>query len=643
MKLSSVTIENFRSIESQTIHFEPNCRVLVGINESGKTSILHALALLDPSRDFTTDDIRLASPDEDDPSESNVSFVFDLDPGELATAETALQSVALFSNNDVVIFKEVGSEKELTMHEYCQSNPRGGYDVDLIPGNTPRTYVYYWNAKYELLVTFYKPSQACPADYVLPSDKNRELRTISLIEESQLHPDIPREYLEQANMSDLSGLWGKKIIDTVKEKHPSVLFWEYDPSFILPPRIRTADFLADPTTPIPLRNMFELAEYSNIPEAFAQARSKTNSKAVSNLLNRVARRTTEHFKDVWNEYASLEFSLTENGEYIDIGIRDVHSTDFNFAQRSDGFKRFVTFLLLVSTKFKMEQLSDTLLLIDEPDVALHPSGSKYLRKELLKIAQGNYMVYSTHSIFMIDPVHLERHLIVTKPKEITAVNVVTPSNVRDEEVIYNALGTSIYESLKELNILFEGWYDKRMFEVALSRMPAPYKSVGEILRKVGHAHAMGVKNIQYVTPSLEMANKKIIIVTDADNPARESQELYRKNRGYGEWFRYDELLPTTQAKTGEDFLKSIAFKSAADALRSRHPGIPTFSDGDLEGAGNKLTFFESLLAKAGVNKEDKNKSLRDLKDQVFAELKSTSFTDEYYEMLKVLADKVDAI
>lgn len=47
MILNRIEISNFRSISEETIKFEPQCRVLVGINEAGKTNILDAIALLD--------------------------------------------------------------------------------------------------------------------------------------------------------------------------------------------------------------------------------------------------------------------------------------------------------------------------------------------------------------------------------------------------------------------------------------------------------------------------------------------------------------------------------------------------------------------------------------------------------------------
>ncbi len=77
MKLNRVEIKNFRSVKNTTISFEPACRVLVGINESGKSNILNALAFLgEDYKPVKKDDLREALPDEDLIDESHVRFIF---------------------------------------------------------------------------------------------------------------------------------------------------------------------------------------------------------------------------------------------------------------------------------------------------------------------------------------------------------------------------------------------------------------------------------------------------------------------------------------------------------------------------------------------------------------------------------------
>src|SRR3989344_8795037 len=92
MKLDRVEIKNFRSIQEIKIDFDPPCRVLVGINESGKSNILNALALLSDDYDpVKKDDLREALPDEDPIEESYVRFVFKFEKNQ---ADKALENVS---------------------------------------------------------------------------------------------------------------------------------------------------------------------------------------------------------------------------------------------------------------------------------------------------------------------------------------------------------------------------------------------------------------------------------------------------------------------------------------------------------------------------------------------------------------------
>ena len=159
-------------------------------------------------------------------------------------------------------------------------------------------------------------------------------------------------------------------------------------------------------------------------------------------LDRIANKTTNHFRKVWREYRNIEFSLRLDADQIIPGIKELNTHDF--ARRSDGFKRFVTFLLMISVKVKADLLRNTLLLIDEPDTSLHPTGARYLRDELIRISRTNHVVYSTHSIFMIDSGDIGRHLIVKKKGEVTSIESAKESNIAEEEVLYNALGHSVF-------------------------------------------------------------------------------------------------------------------------------------------------------------------------------------------------------
>jgi predicted ATP-dependent endonuclease of OLD family len=79
MKLQKIEIENYRSIKKLEFVFEPRCRVLVGINESGKSNILHALSHLDPDVKVSAHDLREAGRDEDGNLKGRIWFRFQLE------------------------------------------------------------------------------------------------------------------------------------------------------------------------------------------------------------------------------------------------------------------------------------------------------------------------------------------------------------------------------------------------------------------------------------------------------------------------------------------------------------------------------------------------------------------------------------
>lgn len=130
MKLSSVYILNFRSIEFLTINFNPTCRVLVGINESGKTNILDALSLLSDEYSPKREDIREPLPDESTIEFASINFVFELVDNEIGEIYDALSLKVLSHKITTPILK--GKEGEIDLKEFCKMRNQGTYFVNLL-------------------------------------------------------------------------------------------------------------------------------------------------------------------------------------------------------------------------------------------------------------------------------------------------------------------------------------------------------------------------------------------------------------------------------------------------------------------------------------------------------------------------------
>lgn len=628
MKLIKAEINNFRSIKKEVVSFDPACRVLVGINESGKSNILKALRLLsneyDPSR---KDDVREILPDEDTIDEAYVKFYFRLDKSETDELFTEVSAKILASAKDPEIVLNNGVATGLKT--FCNQRIDVRYHIDLVKETKECRYINFPNGT-TLNGDWKKPSVTCPPEFeVEVRGKKEKLSSFALVRATDFS-DIPPEYLEEAKIDTLSDLMGPASNEIMESYLMEALFWEYDEANLLPSEIGMDAFAAKPEDCIPLKNMFILGGIDKIKTEIDRIKTLSNNQK-QNFLNGIASKTTAHFRSVWKEYKNIEFQLRLDGEKIVPAIKEKNS--FDFSKRSDGFKRFVTFLLMISVNVKTDNLNNTLLLIDEPDSSLHPSGARYLRDELIRISLKNYVLYSTHSIFMIDAGNISRHYIVKKNDEITTIETAKDSNLVEEEVIFNALGYSVFETLNEKNVIFEGWKDKKLFLTAIEKANATVKAS---LKDVGICHAKGAKHIKAMTPMMELANRKCVIVSDSDNPAKEQQKQYKHMKGYGDWKTYQDVDTSLVAITGEDFVKNSHIVKQVNTVITGF-SLPIFADTDLTISKDKLKTIENWLRTNGLTNEQIKDTVEKIKDLIFDTLTHKDIEDCYENLMKGIA------
>lgn len=626
MELKRIEIKNFRSIDDIMVEFNHRCRVLVGINESGKSNILRALSMLSSDINPTNEDLREILPTEKPIDKAYVKFIFELEEKEISKIYESLKLKLLVNNENAPILEKDG--KKINLRKFCYLKNEGLFTIDVKDKDKYATY-YLLNKNYTILNNWRKINENCPAGILVTNQKgeNISIKKYNFINVDEFK-EIPQEHLEKIKTEDINDFIGEEIVQIINNNLPNVIFWKYDENKLLPPTINLDNFASNPNTCITLKNMFILAGITDIAEEINAAKQGVKS-ALRNLLNRVANQTTIHFRNVWKEYDSIEFLLEPNGNNIDANIKEENR--FPLSQRSDGFKRFVSFLLQISTQAKTNQIKDVLLLIDETDQSLHPSSTEYLRDELIKISKNNHVVYSTHSIFMIDSREISRHIIVKKKKEKTYIEDANESNIFDEEVLFNALGYSVFKTLKEKNIIFEGWRDKKLFMVAIDKMPKKFKKMNKKLSDVGICHALGAKNIKNITPLFETAKRKCLIVSDCDDPAKQCQSEYQKLRGYGIWKRYDEIFTQKKVITGEDFIKIDKIGNGIEEIRKKYSHLktePNFND-----EGGIINSIKKWLKSNKLQNEDIKIIMDEFKDIIFEDLKQKNIEESYYDFL----------
>ncbi len=635
MRLDRVSIKNFRSIQKLTIEFQPRCRVLVGINEAGKTNILHALALLSRDREIRAEDRREVAPDEDRPRESYVRFVFALEKRERQQIYESLISKVHSSDPLRPIVSRGG--QEMSLAQLCEKTTEVLFVADIMD----RTHnVTVWKAPddQQVVPDWYSPAANCPATVQITSTKGQGATVNSY---SLLHADdcgaIPSAYLVRASSETVQDLVHNAVMAYARANLPLCVFWQHSEDHLIPARINRDTFSSDPNTCLPLKHAFVLAAVDDIPSAFVEAQETSNG--LRNLLTRVAKQATRYIHDVWPEYKELRLDLRENGNNIVASIVDVHNS-FDLASRSDGFKRFMAFLLMISAPSKTKKLTNVLILHDDPDTGMHPSSARHLRDELIRVSKENYVVYSTHSIFMIDTEAIGRHLIVRKQKEVTQVSEASESDIVDEEVLHRALGFSFAEMLRPKNVVFEGWKDKLLFRTALRRVPTEFSMIKKAFEGVGLCHVGGVKDVGRVTPFMECAGRTCWIISDGDPPAREYQKQHRTKRLYGEWIRYDELLEDFKPVTAEDFFNPDYVKSTIRAVgKDSYPHLDSAQFSPKQELGT-LGELEGYLTLSGLSQTERKDFIHRTKDALFDNAKPSCLRREYYEFLAKLAEKI---
>ena len=197
---------------------------------------------------------------------------------------------------------------------------------------------------------------------------------------------------------------------------------------------------------------------------------------------------------------------------------------FEISARSEGAKHFLSLILSLSIEAEKGIRKNQLILIDEPENHLHPSGVRDMRDELLKIGKENYLFVSTHSPFLIDRETKERNIIVKKNNKAQTIikEIKEDDDIRGDEVLREAFGINIYQDLlNPQRILLEG--------------ACEYK---KILDKVFHVKNKEISttnghgsNIDTVASKFNQDNISIMVIVDDDKDGKFYKEKILKIGG----------------------------------------------------------------------------------------------------------------
>ncbi len=237
----------------------------------------------------------------------------------------------------------------------------------------------------------------------------------------------------------------------IENNTPAVSKWTYSKEYLITKPVSLEEFKENNDICLPLKNIFRIADIKTKEEIKETIEALNTSPKNINKLERVLEHaTSEYISNVWPECNVVFKFKIQNDLALSVYVFDEADevNSFYMSDRSDGFKQFISLILSISAENNTESLKNNLILIDEPETHMHPSGIKYMRDELIRIGQNNYVFLSTHSEFMIDSQTKERHYIITKESNNTFVqNWDKNSDIPNDDILRQAFGLSLLSEI----------------------------------------------------------------------------------------------------------------------------------------------------------------------------------------------------
>ena len=397
MELISFRVQNFRSIvDSGWIDFSRDgVTVLVGQNESGKTSILQALACTLGGVDITPDDRRIDS--------SDPKFQIRIK----ITSQELIKSGRLGDFNDDIglqfLDKYLVSKQGIVQLEFWQTvHPTSNSSTEL---NFILSDASEFDKALNELRSQFVDAQPSKQGTPVPITPNTPTPTTPPTLKSST-PATPSQSEEEEE--DEEQVDSETVVTAINEALPYAVLFNAE-SGLLPNSV-DLDEKNKPSGPgsVAANNYLTIAEI-DLPRL-----AEGDGRYRQNILNKANQRVSDDFAKFWSQVIgsksrlSLKCSFeyypatvgTKAGKpFLEFWIAD-GSTQLYPKQRSQGVRWFVSFYLQLRATEKRR--SSRLFLLDEPGANLHDKAQEDVLRLIDQLRKEIPIIYSTHSPKMIE-------------------------------------------------------------------------------------------------------------------------------------------------------------------------------------------------------------------------------------------------
>lgn len=396
--IKKFVIENFRGIENCEIQLDHRISTpivtLVGLNESGKTTILEALS------HFSSGDSVVSKLFEGPSAPTQTLSLIPVSKKANFSGAVKVSAVISLDSDDIDRFCRIASDD---------------FNLELNKGEIEND------------ITIIRQYYFSDGNYVPDKSGNRwDIKLNTRSKRSKI-------FSPYQNPADGPSLFNR-IWDELIPRVPSI---SYFPTFLvdLPPRIylrehenETAvnrhyrsvlqDVLDSLNENLSLekhvaKRIEEFRQADNTPFWYSIFLGTPAKSQIMSVIQKIANAISKEIIGSWSKIfhtptsakvITLDFNIDtqkDNLPYISFIISD-GASQFALHERSLGFRWFFSFLLF--TRFKQAKNRKTIFLFDEPAANLHARAQGELLKSFIKIVEGGHkIIYSTHSHYMIEP------------------------------------------------------------------------------------------------------------------------------------------------------------------------------------------------------------------------------------------------
>ena len=421
MRLRKFRVRAFRCIHDSGEIKVGDLAAFIGRNESGKTTILQALTLLNKDEQLSDLDLCDEMYEELKSEVKIAEGEFDLLPSETQIIKEKfpnipeIKKLRIFRTNknaqtqydfgDTKISDEENkalnswenfAENILNFVETIPNHIRIRLDTKFFEGSPPKSREIFDSEmkefsnsihvlaaeEHQVISEWEKVSKDMDEAFDKLLVGTTERTALENFIEKNLHPRF-------VYFSDYKKIYGNiNLNEYIKEsREPKQEGIEYIEEFDKAETVRNLFYLAE-------LDVEKLEEYKNSP-----------SKLIK-FLNTASNRLTARLNPAWKG-DPIHVDLRWNpGNIMSVVISDIHrdGTVTNtglLSRRAEGFKWTFSFIVNFAAETQRSELKEAILLLDEPARNLHPIQQRGISDLLKSLAGSNQVLYATHSPFMI--------------------------------------------------------------------------------------------------------------------------------------------------------------------------------------------------------------------------------------------------